>query len=381
MNRSILNGTFAKIGSVLAAGSLWVASGDLRAQNAPPPLPVGVEDVVKLAKAGLGDDVILAHLRSSGATYSLSADQIIYLNSQGVTQPVIKALMGTAGTAPAPGPVPTPAPSIPAAPQPIVAPSTPAPSVGGPATPVPGVPATVAPPPSGSPVNYDYFHDQLAPYGAWVDVPGYGWCWRPSVAANPYWRPYCDQGHWIYTDDGWYWQSDYGWGEIAFHYGRWYRDGVGWLWVPGYDRGPAWVAWRHADGYCGWAPLPPAAEFRAGVGLSFHGRVGVDLDFGLGPGEFTFVSYDRFWDHDIHRFILPRERVEVVFRGSAIHNGYAFDHGRFIVEGVGHERIGLYTHREVIVERPVLHDARIIRHAEIEHRVREERRDERRERR
>jgi hypothetical protein len=29
---------------------------------------------------------------------------------------------------------------------------------------------------------------------------------------------------------------------------------------------PTWVGWWKADGYCGWAPLPPGAAFRAGVG-------------------------------------------------------------------------------------------------------------------
>jgi hypothetical protein len=356
----------------------------LVAQDAPPPLPPGIQDVVKLSKAGLGEEIILAHVRNAGVSYNLSADQIIYLNGQGVTQPVIKALLAS-GSSPNPGPT-SPAPtSPPQFAQPLATPSTPAPSVGGPPTgipsptPVPGVPPTVGPTSAvGAPVTYDYFHYQLAPYGSWVDVPDYGWSWRPAAAMNPYWRPYCDQGHWVYTDEGWYWQSDYPWGDIPFHYGRWYRDGIGWLWVPGYDRGPAWVAWRHADGYSGWAPLPPAAEFRAGIGLSFRGRVGVDLDFGLAPEAFTFVAYDRFWDHDIHRYMLPRERAEFVFRGSIVMNGYRVDHGRFIVEGVGRERIGLYTHREIHEERPMIHDARIIHHAEMDRRgYRDERHDRR----
>ena len=39
------------------------------------------------------------------------------------------------------------------------------------------VPATQA-------VNFDYFHDQLAPFGTWVQVAGYGWCWHPDAAIN-----------------------------------------------------------------------------------------------------------------------------------------------------------------------------------------------------
>jgi hypothetical protein len=61
-----------------------------------------------------------------------------------------------------------------------------------------------------------------------MNVPGYGLCWRPAVAAtDPYWRPYCDSGYWLYTADGWYWQSDYPWGDIVFHYGRFFVGGIG----------------------------------------------------------------------------------------------------------------------------------------------------------
>lgn len=181
--------------------------------------------------------------------------------------------------------------------------------------------------------------------------PAYGWVWRPTVmTTDPFWRPYCDAGHWIYTDAGWAWQSDYPWGDVVFHYGRWHRGLEGWIWIPGYDWGPAWVCWRHADGYCGWAPLPPAAVFRAGVGLMFDGRVAVDVDFGLGPAAFTFVAYDHFWDHSLRAYVVPRARLDFVFRHSVVMNGYRLDHGRFFVEGFGRDRVGEWTHHEIRVE-------------------------------
>src|SRR5206468_1232576 len=132
-----------------------------------------------------------------------------------------------------------------------------------------------------------YFHESLAPYGSWVSVPEYGMCWQPTVVVvNPGWRPYCDRGRWVYTDCGWYWQSDYSWGWAPFHYGRWHNDlRVGWVWVPDRVWGPSWVCWRQSDAYCGWAPLPPAARFEVGVGLVFnHGHVGTSFDFGLNAG-------------------------------------------------------------------------------------------------
>lgn len=345
---------------VLAAGFTlgwlgWNGSLLCLAQTPVPALPPGVSDVVKLAQAKMSDDVILAYVKNNNVSGSLTADQIVYLSSQGVSQSVISALLQSAPAAVAPTPAPPAIPAVsapPAAPPPPGPP--PAPAV--PAAPVVPMAPAVAPPPvvavAPPAVSFDSFHDQLAPYGSWIQVAGYGWCWRPTEGVvNPLWRPYGDRGHWVYTENGWFWQSDYPWGDIAFHYGRWFRDpGLGWMWIPDYTWGPAWVAWRHSEGYAGWAPLPPAARFVAGVGLMYNGRVGVELDFGLRPEHFTFVAYDHFWDHDLHRVFVPRERVMVVYRGSRLENGYRFDHGRFVVEGVGRERIGLYTHRRVEVE-------------------------------
>ena len=191
----------------LAAG-LMVASlivpmtaSDCRGQTAPS-LPPGVQDVVKLVKAGMDDEVVLAQIRNGTTVYNLSVDQIIYLHDQGVSQNVIKALLAT-GSASAPAsPAPAPAPlAVPQTAAPVVV--TPPPVVA--ATPVAVVPGV----PAAQPLSLDSFQAQLAPFGTWMDVPGFGLCWRPAVAvSDPYWRPYCDQGHWVYTADGWFWQSD-----------------------------------------------------------------------------------------------------------------------------------------------------------------------------
>src|SRR5207302_3435873 len=107
-------------------------------------------------------------------------------------------------------------------------------------------------PPGPAEADYSDFSDALAPYGNWVDVAGYGRCWQPAVGAvNPGWRPYCDRGHWAYTDSGWYWMSDYSWGWAPFHYGRWFQhERLGWCWTPDNVWGPAWVSWRYSNNYC-----------------------------------------------------------------------------------------------------------------------------------
>jgi len=123
--------------------------------------------------------------------------------------------------------------------------------------------------------------------------------------------------------------------------------------------------------------LPPAAVFRAGVGLTFGGRVAVDVDFGLGVDAFVFVGNDHFWEHELHRFSVPHERVSVLFGGSRIMNGYRMDHGRFVVEGLGRDHIAAVTHREIRVVESI-HGSHDRVRVEPEHRaVREERHDHR----
>ncbi|HEV3250048.1 MAG TPA: DUF6600 domain-containing protein, partial [Puia sp.] len=111
-------------------------------------------------------------------------------------------------------------------------------------------------PPPPQEVSYQSFYDELSPYGTWIDYPGYGYVWMPSV--DPGFKPYSTDGHWVYTDAGWTWASDYNWGWATFHYGRWfYEGGYGWMWKPGYEWAPAWVSWRRSPDYYGWAPLGP----------------------------------------------------------------------------------------------------------------------------
>ena len=339
MKSSFLRKIFSS--SVFAAAALGLHV--VNAQS----LPQGIQDVVKMKQAGLSDDVILAQIKNSGATYNLTVDQILSLKNQNVSDAVIKALIsGNGSTATATVAAPAPA-APPAAPAVVTPPLAPAPN----AVVAPPVASAPAAPDAAAAPSFDTFQAELSPYGNWVQVPGYGLCWQPAQAvADPLWRPYLDGGYWSYTDDGWYWQSDYPWGSVAFHYGRWFRLGGIWTWAPGYDYAPAWVCWREADGYNGWAPLPPAAVYHAGIGLYYNGAVAVDVDFGLGAADFAFVPYDHFWEHNLRFYHVPHDRVVIFWGHSHIMNGYHMDHGHFRVEGLGHEHVFAVTHREVRIE-------------------------------
>jgi serine/threonine protein kinase len=297
-----------------------------RAETTATNLPPGIQDVIKLTRAGITQDIILAQVQAAGVSYKLTSDQLAYLSNQGVSQNVIKALAHSGEAAPGTTRASTPIPAF-------------------------GFPPVWA---KGTlPDTFERLHDLLAPYGTWLDHPPYGQCWHPTAAsADPKWHPYTQQGRWLYTDAGWYWHSDYSWGEIVFHSGRWFRDKGTWVWAPGKEWAPAWVSWREAEGYLGWAPLPPAATFKAGVGLIISGQPAPDSGFELGPEAFAFVPCDQFWDRNLAAAMLPPDKAAEVFKTSAVKNGYHGVDGVFAVEGVGRDRIATLTHREVKVETP-----------------------------
>ncbi len=335
----------------------WSVGHTCNAQTPPSNLSPDLQEVVKLSQAHMGDDVIVNYIRNSGKSYKLSADDLIYLNSQGVSQGVISALQ----TATSPSPNPPPVAAAPATP----ASYAPTPAAAGPVPPGPApapammAPSPAAPPAGAPPVSLDYFHAQLAPFGTWVEVPGYGLCWRPdsAIRANPDWRPYYDMGQWVQTDNGLFWQSEYTWGDIPFHYGRWVLvPGRGWFWAPDLEWGPAWVFGRLAEaaGAIGWAPWPVGAVF-VGGGFMYRGaRVGIDFDFGLGEGVFVFVGYDHFHEGFFRMrgrewaWHIGGERFHAFYGRSVLRNEFRRDeHGRFVKEGIGHDRMARATHGRV----------------------------------
>src|SRR4051812_8767128 len=91
------------------------------------------------------------------------------------------------------------------------------------------------------------FREPLAPYGSWTDDGTYGTVWMPdATVVGADFAPYQSAGHWALDDnEDWIWQSDYDWGYVPFHYGRWvWIGGRGWAWIPGRVYAPSWVTWR-----------------------------------------------------------------------------------------------------------------------------------------
>jgi hypothetical protein len=349
------------------AAAVFVPLLAIQAQTAdnsdPPPaattpiLSPNAAEVVRLAGAGTGDDVVLAYIQNSTAAFELSADQILYLRDIGVSSPVITAMLnrdnGLRNRAPAPvsepklapPPISPPSPAVPPVQAPMPEPS-PTP-VEAPLTP----PSELTPPTyvSSPPVEVSYFYGTLSPYGSWVQLAGVGWCWQPRVVViNHGWRPYCDSGHWVYSDAGWFWQSDYSWGWAPFHYGRWHlHPTCGWVWLPDRVWGPAWVTWRYEGDHCGWAPLPPHAEFDAHYGYRYNGvHVAFTFDFGLHPEHFTFIALHDFHSHDFAHYRLPPTEVTKIYNHTTIINNYVVNNNTVVNQGIKVDRVQAATHTE-----------------------------------
>src|SRR5689334_15403507 len=61
----------------------------------PAKLPYGVDDVLKLNKAKINENIILTYVQTSGTTYNLAPNDIVYLKEQGVPDSVVTAMLDT----------------------------------------------------------------------------------------------------------------------------------------------------------------------------------------------------------------------------------------------------------------------------------------------
>jgi hypothetical protein len=337
-------------------------------------LSPGLMEIVKMVQAGVSEEVLLAYIGNSTNIFDVSSDSIVYLNDLGVAGPVLTTLIQHDGSpdtmarkqaAVAMNPLP-PQLKLTSPATNIYPTSTPPAATG---EEVPGNFAysqpVAAPPPEPTPVadnqavtvvtqqvtNVTYFYDSLAPYGNWVSVPNYGVCWQPTVAViDNAWRPYSDNGRWIWSDAGWYWYSYYSWGWAPFHYGRWSSyPGYGWLWVPGTSWGPSWVTWRYTPYYCGWAPLPPSCGYVNGFGLYYGGGgVGVNFGFGFGCDYYNFVPTAYFCTPNPYRYRVPYGQAQGIYKDSVVVNNYINGNNNTIINnGIGLDRVAKVHRGEI----------------------------------
>ena len=186
--------------------------------------------------------------------------------------------------------------------------------------------------------TYDVFYDRLAPDGRWFYDDDYGYVWQPNVAESTSdWRPYAD-GHWVWTDRGWFWDSNEDFGWATYHYGRWIRvAGTGWVWVPGDQWAPGWVSWRQTDNddYVGWAPLPPEASFSANVGF----QPWCDSYYDIGPAAFAFIRIGDFGRPSYREFCAPQQQNLILINRTTNITNITYNNNVIYNNGPRYQRV------------------------------------------
>ncbi|AMQ56216.1 DUF6600 domain-containing protein [Algoriphagus sanaruensis] len=191
-------------------------------------------------------------------------------------------------------------------------------------------------------VSFQVFYDALTPFGDWVKDARYGYIWLPAVYDD--FHPYGTNGHWVMTEYGNTWVSDYDWGWATFHYGRWYFDDYyqSWAWIPGYEWAPAWVSWRSGGGYYGWAPLGP--------GVSINVRINIPTR------HWVFIPTARIYHQNVWGFYSPyahhRTKIKIINRTTVVNNTVVYNNysvyagpSRREVERVTRQAVPVYNIR------------------------------------
>ena len=200
--------------------------------------------------------------------------------------------------------------------------------------------------------------EDLEGHGRWVNEPGYGNVWAPSVDAG--WAPYRN-GQWVWGDYyGWTWVSADPWGWAPYHYGRWFYGSPGWCWYPGpsyyhHYWSPALVSFFGFGGHSGfgfgfgnvgWVPLGPREPFypwwgrRAGFynrgivnnfnitnvyrNARYNGITGVGAgQFGRHTGQFVGVHASQLGQTGMVRGALPvnPDRSSMHFTNRTVNPG------------------------------------------------------------
>ncbi len=186
----------------------------------------------------------------------------------------------------------------------------------------------------------DYFYTELAPYGSWIEIDYGVVVWKPTIM-HVSWLPY-RMGRWVWTYDGWYWDSYEPFGYITYHYGRWfYDDYYGWLWYPDYEWAPAWVEWRYSNDYIGWAPLHPYATFSITFGIRFT------KSYYTPYHHWHFISFNHFCNpYPYNYYVAPNYRYRI-YKTTKYRTNYVYHNGRIQNRGVDVNYIRVRSNQEI----------------------------------
>ena len=196
-------------------------------------------------------------------------------------------------------------------------------------------------------MRIEYFYDKLSPYGHWAGMDELGWVWQPTnIGTN--WRPYSD-GSWVYTNEGWSFNSSAAWSWAAYHYGRWSFQGTyGWVWVPGTEWAPAWVAWRKNEQFIGWAALPPEIQWTPENGL---GTQIANWDAEIDPTGWSFIETQYFSDADLSSRIQKPSRNVSLYQETSNITNYTYENKHIVDNAVPVDEVEKFTQKKITVYR------------------------------
>jgi hypothetical protein len=80
-------------GNVAAQEPTAATAQSAAASQPAPQLSYGVPQVLQLVQARVSDGIIVSFIQNSGTIYSLNAGEIVYLKQQGVSDPVLNAML------------------------------------------------------------------------------------------------------------------------------------------------------------------------------------------------------------------------------------------------------------------------------------------------
>jgi len=177
--------------------------------------------------------------------------------------------------------------------------------------------------------------------GRWVNAPGYGYVWTPTVSVSVGWSPYSN-GRWCWVGGDYVWIGYEPWGWAPYHYGRWsHNASIGWFWVPpargAVYWGPGYVGWVSTPTYVAWVPLAPGEVY---YGHGYYGPHSVNI---------TNVNVNKIVVKKVYKNVYVNNAVTVVHHDTFVkgkHMDYKADRNPFLKDKAHIGRPNIKPERE-----------------------------------
>ncbi|NJD57679.1 MAG: iron dicitrate transport regulator FecR [Nitrospirae bacterium] len=191
------------------------------------------------------------------------------------------------------------------------------------------------------PNELDAYAGDFEDNGRWVNAPGYGYVWTPTVSVSAGWSPYRN-GRWCWVGNDYVWVGYEPWGWAPYHYGRWsFVASIGWFWVPPVRGavywGPGFVGWVSTPTYVAWVPLAPGETYYG------HGN------YGPNSVNITNVNVNQVVVKNVYKNVYVNNGVTVVHHDTFVKGkrvDYKMDRNPFLQEKVHIGRPDIKPERE-----------------------------------